>query len=257
MKPTLKLWNQNAPLVIGHRGASYDAPENTLAAFRLARDLGADAIEFDAKLSRDGVVVIHHDRTLDRTTDGSGPLSAQSFESLRELDAGMAFHLSFRGERIPTLEEVAQEVGRDLLLNIELTNYAAPFDPLPLRVIEIVRKFRLEDRVLLSSFNPFALRLARKHAPDLSVALLVMPQQPKLLRAMLRHCCTFDAYHPHISMLDEAATATALHAGPVNLWTVNDEADVRRCVGKGVDGIITDRPDWARTVIEEALDKGF
>ena len=73
MKPTLKLWNQNAPLVIGHRGASYDAPENTLAAFRLARDLGADAIEFDAKLSRDGVVVIHHDRTLDRTTDGSGP----------------------------------------------------------------------------------------------------------------------------------------------------------------------------------------
>lgn len=250
MKSTLIAWIEDAPLVIAHRGASFAAPENTLAAFRLAREMGADAIEFDAKCSRDGAVVIHHDRTLQRTTDGHGSVSAYTLKELKQLDAGAWFGAGFRGEKIPTLEEVIQVVGSSLLLNIEITNYAHPRNDLPQRVIDIVTRHGLEDRVLLSSFNPRALQVVRSLAPHLAVGLLLMPQQPALLRMLLRWRVARDAYHPHLNMLDERATQQALEAGPVNVWTVNTLDWMQSCLEAGVSGIITDRPDLARTIIQ-------
>lgn len=116
------------PILLGHRGAKNYAPENTLAAFTLALEQGADGVELDAKLSADGVVVVHHDAMLDRTTDGKGPLARHTFAQLRELDAGSFFSEKFRGEKIPTLEEVFETVGKRAVVNVELTNYSTPFD---------------------------------------------------------------------------------------------------------------------------------
>ncbi len=104
-------WVTEAPLVIGHRGASSLAPENTYAAFQMALERGADGLELDAKLSSDGVAVVHHDQTLDRTTDGSGLLSKQPLAMLEALDAGSSFNASYRGEKIPTLESVFEAFG--------------------------------------------------------------------------------------------------------------------------------------------------
>lgn len=249
MRTAIRHWKNEAPLVIGHRGASSVAPENTLSAFRRAVEQGADAIEFDAKLSSDGAVVIHHDRTLDRTTNGTGPVSARSLRELKQLDAGSSFHPSFSGETIPTLEEVIETVGSALLLNIELTNYAHPRDTLPEKVIEIVTRMGMQDRVLLSSFNPYALRRVRRLAPNLLTGLLLMPQQPGVLRAFLRWRVDYDAYHPHLSMLAEGPTHTAAASMPVNVWTVNEEEPMQRCIQAGVSGIITDFPDRARRLI--------
>jgi glycerophosphoryl diester phosphodiesterase len=150
-------WFSDAPLVIAHRGASLVAPENTIAAFNRAVELGADAIELEAKLTLDGHVVVHHDQTLERTTNGAGKLLTRSLDELKLLDAGFRFQSSFAGERIPTPKEVLEEIGERVLINIELTNYASPADDLPRVVVKLVKDQRLENRVLLSSFNPLAL----------------------------------------------------------------------------------------------------
>jgi len=126
------------PTLFAHRGASAYAPENTLAAFTLAIHQNADAIELDAKLSADGEVVVIHDQTVDRTTDGVGKVNELVLAALKELDAGEKYDESFRGERIPTLDEVLESIGQKIFINIELTNYASPKDDLPLKVAEIV-----------------------------------------------------------------------------------------------------------------------
>ena len=143
----------NKPKIFAHRGASAYAPENTMAAFSLAVHQGADAIELDAKLSADGYVVVMHDDTVDRTTNGTGRVSSLSLAELQKLDAGSKFPPLFKSEKVPTLEEVYETLGRKILINVELTNYSTPMDDLPDKVIALVKKFNLEERVLLSSFS--------------------------------------------------------------------------------------------------------
>ena len=142
------------PLVIAHRGASAYAPENTLAAFRLAAEQGADAVELDAKLSADGQVVVIHDPTVERTTNGSGEVRQLSLAQIKSLDAGGFLSPQFAGEPIPTLAEVFDAVGHQLLINVELTNYASPRGRPGRKVVGLVKDFHLEERVLFSSFHP-------------------------------------------------------------------------------------------------------
>ena len=246
------LWNLNAPLVVAHRGASLIAPENTLTAFRMAAELGADAIEFDAKLTADGHVVIHHDKALDRTTDGTGPLALRTLEELQRLDAGSHFDTKYTGERIPTLRQVFQEVGEQLLLNIELTNYAHPFNQLPEVVVQMIHEFGLIPRVLISSFNPIALLKARRLAPEVAIGLLVMAAEPAWLIAFFRFMTPYDAYHPSFPMVEKKLIQREHRQGHrVNVWTVNDEEQIQDMLKMGVEGVITDAPDLAREVVEK------
>jgi glycerophosphoryl diester phosphodiesterase len=223
-----------------------------LPAFRLAAELGADAIELDAKLTADGHVVIHHDRTLDRTTDGSGPLSARTLEELQRLDAGSHLDRKFRGECIPTLKQVFRDLGDRLLMNIELTNYARPFNKLPEVVLRIIFEFDLMERVLISSFNPIALIKMRRLAPETTLGLLVMETEPVWLITFFRLMIPYQAYHPSFPMLDEHLVQREHHLGhQVNVWTVNEKDQIQELVSMGVDGVITDAPDTARGVVED------
>jgi glycerophosphoryl diester phosphodiesterase len=238
--------------VIAHRGASIVAPENTLPAFRLAAELGADAIEFDAKLTADGHVVIHHDRTLDRTTDGSGPLSARTLEELHRLDAGSHLNHKYIGVCIPTLKQVFQELGDRLLMNIELTNYARPFNSLPEAVSHMITEFDLMDRVLISSFNPIALMKMRRLAPKIPLGLLVMDTEPAWLISFTRLITPYQAYHPSFSMIDEQLVQREHQLGHrINVWTVNEADKIRESLNMRVNGVITDVPDTARVLVEE------
>ena len=141
-------------MVVAHRGASAFAPENTLAAFCLAVEQGADAIELDAKLSADQQIVVIHDKSVERTTDGKGEVRRLTLGQIKSLDAGSFFSSRFAGEPIPTLAEVFEEVGKRVLINVELTNYASPTDDLVDRTAALVKQFGLEERVLFSSFHP-------------------------------------------------------------------------------------------------------
>ena len=249
---TTSIWFRNAPLVIAHRGASAYAPENTITAFRLAAELGADAVELDAKLTADGQVVVHHDRTLDRTTTGTGPLKTRTLEELQYLDAGSHFNLNYAGERIPTLSEVFRAVADRLLINIELSNYASPFDRLPEAIVKLVREFGLEKWVLLSSFNPVGLMRARKLAPEVQLGLLVAAMEPRWLRAFFSMITPHEAFHPSMILVSEEMIEGQHRQGRwVNVWTVNELDNIKRLVHLGVEGVITDVPDLAREVVQE------
>ena len=165
-------------LNIAHRGASSAAPPNTLAAFEKAVELGADGIEFDVHLSADGVPVVIHDFTVDGTTDGSGRVAEMTLAQLEQLDAGSSFDPAFAGERIPTLVQVLETCGNRLLLNIELKDLSLRDSGLERAVIAQVEQRGLGNRVILSSFNPFSLRRAKKIAPRIPVGLLYAPNLP-------------------------------------------------------------------------------
>jgi glycerophosphoryl diester phosphodiesterase len=245
-------WDSDAPLVIAHRGASARAPENTMAAFRLAEAMGADAIELDAKLTRDGHVIIHHDRTLDRTTDGYGRVDRCSLEEIRSLDAGSHFDASFAKERIPTLREVLERLGEQILVNVELTNYAHPFDPLPNRALSIVKKLRLEERVLFSSFNPIALLTLRSAVSLNRLALLLIEREPVFVRRILENVIPHGWVHPQYDMATQGHIRSLRQRGArVSVWTVNDRSAIRACIEMGADGVITDVPDVALDILEE------
>jgi glycerophosphoryl diester phosphodiesterase len=160
------------PVVFAHSGACALAPENTISSFELAVAHGADAVELDAKLSKDGQVMVIHDPTLERTTNGKGKVNEFTLKELKKFVAGSNFGVGFSGERIPTLEEVFEHVGKKLLVNVELTNYKSPQDDLIPRVVELVKKHNMQQRVLFSSFLPKNLINIRVLIPEAAVAQL-------------------------------------------------------------------------------------
>jgi len=238
------------PLIYAHRGASTLAPENTLAAFQLALLAGADGIELDVMLSRDKELVVIHDATVDRTTDGTGKVADLPMAALRELDAGARFGGDFRGEKLPTLAEVFEAVGGKMRINVELKNYAHPLDDLTSRVIALTERFQLEDSVLLSSFNPINLSKARRLNPNICRGLLVSPGDRLMLGGVGR-LFPYHALHPYYEDVAPELTAD-LHARgkQLNTWTVDDPEALLRLRAWGVDGIICNNPSAARAVLE-------
>jgi glycerophosphoryl diester phosphodiesterase len=229
------------PKIIAHRGACAHAPENTMKAFQLALDQGADGIELDAMLCKDGHVVVIHDDTLDRTTNGTGRVLEHTLSELKDLDAG-------EGESIPTLEEVFERFGGRFLINVELKNYRTIFDDLPAAVARLIKTHDLAESLLISSFNPFNLPRIRRSIPDVSLGLLTEPGKATRWIWRMFH---FDALHPYFEDVDRILVSS-LHARNrgVNVWTVDDPEEIRRLAELGVDSIITNDPRQTRDVLE-------
>ena len=248
----LFLQPRTVPLVIAHRGASAAAPENTLAAFELAAKQGADAIELDVDRTRDDQLVVMHDATIDRTTDGRGRVSDLTTEEIRRVDAGMWKGSAFKGERVPLLEEVLTAVGQRLLINIEIKSMTVRGHGLEVKVAALIKRFDLLDRVIVSSFNPFALRRMQQAEPRAACGLLYAPDFPSVLRrAWLTPLIpNLQARHPHHSQV-ALSMVEWCHARQqcVNVWTVNEAATVQAMARAGVDGIIGDDP----VLMREAL----
>jgi glycerophosphoryl diester phosphodiesterase len=240
-------WLQAAPLVIAHRGASFLAPENTGAAFELARRLGADAIELDAKRTLDGHVVCFHDRTLERTTGASGSVGRSTLAALRYLDAGSWKGEAFAGERIPTLAEVLDLAKGSLLVNVELTDYWGDQAKLVEQAAAVVSRGAAEARVLFSSFQSGALVAAQRLAPHIPRAHLVGPTWLAYRDRLVWRRADVQAVHPHASLARADRIAAAHRAGRrVHVYTVNDSEGMARLWEMGVDGLISDLPDVAR-----------
>ena len=240
------------PLRVAHRGASARAPENTLAAFREAVRLGANAIELDVHLSADGVPVVIHDDTVDRTTNGRGAVAAIAARDLRRLDAGAWFSSRFRGERVPTLEEALEFARGRCGLNIEIKEpasrgrhargaAAAATDSVAPAVARAVTRTRFHDLLVISSFSSTALQQARAAMPRARLGLLVS-RSLRGLRAAHRRVRLFSV-HPHVRLAAARRVRRARRLGLVVVfWTVNDVKQMRRLIALGGDGLMTDDP---------------
>ncbi len=238
-------------LNLGHRGASAYAPENTLAAFNLALEMGADGVELDVTLTKDGVPVIIHDDAVDRTTDGHGLIQQMTLEQIKCLDAGSKFDPKFAGERIPTLAQALKAVGQRGIVNIELKGTSVQDDGLEIAALPVIEECRMAERVIISSFNPFALQRMARLDPRLPRGLLYADDLPVYLRrAWLRPVARPTAMHPKYTMIDRKFLVWARGKGyDVNTWTVNEPEDMRRLVQLGIHAIITNKPDVLTQVL--------
>lgn len=243
----LENWPQ--PAVIGHRGACALAPENTLASFALAMQQGADAIEFDVKLTADDQVVIMHDASVDRTTNGKGKVNGLSLAEIKELDAGGKYSSDFSGENVPMLSQVFEQLGGRIRMNVELTNYSSPFDRLVPEVCKLVNEYQVQDHILFSSFFARNLHQAKRLLPDVPCGLLAFPGWMGY-QARRNGWRKYQALHPFLDETTPALVEKVHQAGMrVHVWTVNEEADLKRLLASGVDGIFTDNPGFLRKIL--------
>jgi len=247
---------RDRPLVFAHRGGSRLAPENTIAAFDRGLAEGADGLEFDTRLSADGVPVVIHDDTLDRTTGGSGPVSVRTARDLAAVDAGhhfdpdAGFPWRGRGVGVPTLRELLDRY-RDCPLIVELKEDGRELAD---SVLAEIRRVGADDRVCIGSFHWRVLRYVRRVAPRLATSASGLDIRVSMW--LSRHGLPlwrppFDVYQvPEVrhglTIVTESFIRMARRAGvPVQVWIVDHAEDIRRLLDWGVEGILTDRPDVA------------
>jgi glycerophosphoryl diester phosphodiesterase len=235
------------PILFAHRGDLAYAPENTLPAFQQALQKGADGVELDTKLTADGHVIVIHDSTVDRTTDGNGRVASLTLEAIRVLDAGKWFNEKFAGTKVPLLEEVFEVVGKDKMINIELKSHDTSRDSLMIKVCELIKRHNNQSQILFSSFFPSTLKVAAQTLPEVPRGLLamrgVLGLWPRSFGFMFGD---YQALHPHISSTSREQIQRAHRLNRrVHVWTVNTSEEINQLKEWGVDGIITDDPQMA------------
>jgi glycerophosphoryl diester phosphodiesterase len=239
-------------LVLGHRGASAYAPQNTLPAFQLALEQGADGVELDVHLSRDGHAVVIHDFTVDHTTNGTGLVADMTLEQLKALDAGGWMNAKFAGVQVPTLDEVFAVMGDTAIVNVEIKADTVEIEQV---VAAVITRHQMTERVVVSSFNPAVLKRFRQVMPEVAIGLLYVPMEGYDPREVLREM-PHQAVHPYHEMIDESYMEWAKGAGyVVNTWTVNDGEKAVTLRDLGVNAIITDQPDTIIAALKTHQDK--
>ncbi|MFD1395625.1 glycerophosphodiester phosphodiesterase [Kroppenstedtia eburnea] len=256
-----KVWN------IAHRGASGHAPESTLPAYQLARRMGADWVELDLHLTRDGHLVVIHDETLDRTTDGTGPVRNYTLAQLKRLDAGSWFgkrhprkwHPDFQGLRIPTLEEVLRLKKGKIRFSIEIKPESAGPE-LEGKLIRTLEKHRLlpgkgeTSRVMIVSFDRASLNRVHRLMPRVPLIQLFHYREagyfsPRTLRHIAAYADGIGYDHRRVSRED--IRRAHRHGLMIHPYTVNRPRDMRRLIRWGVDGIVTNYPDRLNRVLRQ------
>ena len=232
--------------VMAHRGYSGAYPENTMLAFRKAAEVGTDGIELDVHTTRDGVLIIHHDERVDRTTDGTGRICDLSYEELRRFNAARLWNGRYAPEKIPAFEEYCEwAAGQDLFTNIEIKTDNTYYPDIEQKTWDMVVKYGLEKRVLFSSFNHFSMSRMKQIVPDyVDLGALVEHESGvKVFPGAYCRAAGFDCYHPPVAALTEEAVQNCKEHGiKINVWTVNDMAGLEKLYAWGVDGIITNFP---------------
>jgi glycerophosphoryl diester phosphodiesterase len=255
------LLSLDTPVVIAHRGGARLRPENTLAAFDYAVALGADALECDVHVSRDGEVVVIHDDTVDRTTNARGPVAAYTARELQQMDAAWSFadpggQALFRGQGIgvPRLADVLGRFPATPCV-IEIKGDAPAIVP---HVVDVIRRHRRERDVVLGGFSHGVLAAVRSQAGDLVTSASIDEVRSAVRRAWCglspraTGCRLFQMpvrYHGRRILRRQLTRAIRRASLPVHAWVVDDPAEMRQLLDWGVTGLITDRPDLAREVI--------
>lgn len=257
MELPVSLYSDNGDnfVIIAHRGASAYHPENTMSAFRAAYEMGAEMIELDVTLSKDGVPVVIHDETIDRTTNGKGLVSDFTLDELKNLDAGTWFSKKHAGEPIPTLEEVLEFTRGKIALNIEVKPEAVTDEVrggIEEKAWDLVKKYEMEEYVLFSSFNYQAITHLKEINVDIKAALLFEKKQSaKRSPGQLVDEYNADAFNCSYRQFSKKWAEEALEKGfPVFVYTVNSERRMKKMIKRGVRGIFSDKPDLLKEIVD-------
>ena len=239
------------PLIWAHRGASGHAPENTLPAFQLAADMGADGVELDVQLTRDGEIVVCHDETLDRTSGGKGRIQDYTLAELKRLDFSNG-NLAYEGVRIPTLEEVLKLLTPTrLTVNIEIKTGVVFYEGIEEKTLNLVHGMNWDDRVIYSSFNHETLRTIRRLNPEAGTGVLYgdglvnVVSYARSLGARALHPWFCNLQYPGFP---EECRENGME---INVWTVNSISQLQTCGRLGVHAVITNYPEKARRILNE------
>ena len=236
-------------LYFGHRGYSGKYPENTLPAFEKAIEAGADGIELDVQYSKDGKLVIMHDETVDRTTNGTGYLKDKTLEELKTLDASFKFHDETGFVSVPTLCEYFDLVkDKDIITNIELKTGVFEYEGIEQDVYECIKKYDLADKVIISSFNHYSVMRMHAIAPELKCGLLTDCWIINVGKYV--HDLGIPCYHPEFPNLTPEITAELKQYGiQINTWTVNTVEDFKRLESLGIDIAIGNYPELIKSAM--------
>lgn len=229
-------------IIYAHRGASGTAPENTMAAFEKAVALGAHGIECDVQMTKDGKIVICHDETIDRTSNGKGFIKDMTYEEIRSLDMGSWFGAEYAGERMPLLEELLDLIKKNgMYLNIELKNGIILYEGMEDKVVDMVKSFGLQDKTIFSSFNHYSVFDVKRKYPELITGALYMEGLYQPWRYLKELGC--DCAHPfYMAARPEINEGYRQHDITINVFTVDDPKTAGLLVKSGVEGIITNYP---------------
>lgn len=238
-------------LILAHRGYAAAYPENTMRAFTEAAKAGADGLELDVQMTKDGELVVIHDEKVDRTTNGSGYVKDYSVKDLRKLDAGVLNKTSTQKEPVPSLKEVLEFISEtDLICNIELKNSIIPYMGMEAKVISMVRDYNLSDRIIISSFNHYSIVNSYRLAPEIEIAPLLSEglYMPWIYAQSIRA----KGFHPHWRAAPDEIVIASLESGiEVRPYTVNKDAELERLFRLNCSAVITDDPAKARRIREK------
>lgn len=234
-----------------HRGASGYFPENTMLAFEKAIEMNCTGIETDVQMTKDGVLVLIHDEYVNRTTNGTGLVKDFNFKEISNLDAGSYLKSDFSQCRIPTVEDLINLIkDKDIIINFEIKSGVVIYEGIEEKLIELIYKYKIEDKVILSSFNHYSMVKCKEISKEIKTGLLYMAGlfEPEIY---CQHVGA-DALHPfYMSINKEIVSAAHKRGVQINPFTINDEETMKAMLQLGVDGIITNFPDKLDILLKE------
>jgi glycerophosphoryl diester phosphodiesterase len=245
--------SNRSKIIIAHRGASGLAPENTLAAIGKAMDLGSDMIEIDVHQTRDSVVVVIHDYSIDKTTNGQGMVKDLTFSEIRMYSAGEWFDEKYKGEKVPSLQEVLTFIRGQTRLLIEIKGGNSKYPGIVKRVVDLINEFNAEEWCVIQSFYSQVLPEVFHMDPSITLHRLVVSDNPFLPvykddKVHVGFVDNFE-YIKVINMKKKYITKRIIDSYhkrglSINAWTVNDSSEIVRLFDMGVDGVITNYPNY-------------
>lgn len=239
----------------GHRGASGYYPENTMIAFEKAVALGANGIETDVQMTKDGVLVLIHDESVERTTNGLGYVKDYSYKDIKELNSSNYMKNYNTKTYVPTVEEfLAFAKAHDIYINFELKNSIFPYDRMENKLIDAILRVGVEDKVILSSFNHYSVVRCKEIYSNIKTGILYMEAlyKPEVYCKSVKA----DTIHPYYLSVNENVIMSAHKLGiKVNPFTINDEKTMKSLISIGVDGIITNYPDKLKRELTQNISK--
>lgn len=235
--------------VWAHRGASGYTPENTLESFKLAVSQGADGIELDVQLTKDGELVVIHDEEIDRTSNANGYVKDYTLEELKKFNFNYG-NENYKEVKIPTLKEVYELLKpTNLIINVELKTGIFFYEGIEEKVLKLAKEMRMEDRIIYSSFNHYTIKKIKELNNKARTGLLYCDgwigilEYAKKLGVTALHPCGYNLQYENL--IEECKKENM----PLHVWTINEEKDMKFLYENGIDSIITNYPDIARKII--------